>query len=184
MHIIVTSHPNVQGLAVPGDIVVVGQDVVRLAQSPAEVAGLMAHELAHVRLQHSEQMLTASLPLTLLPRGMSDVLTSGLATSYSREMERKADAFAVKMMVEAGSDPRQFAVLLKRIEQDSRQKRGHRNTNFPSWLSTHALTEDRVDLIARVHQSAAPLVAMTDQDWVAIQSGCIGSNSQTIRSRF
>ncbi|MBC7492706.1 MAG: M48 family metalloprotease [Novosphingobium sp.] len=181
VRIVFTSHPNVNGLAVPGGIVVVGQDVLRLAKSPAEVAGLMAHELAHVRLQHTEQMLAASLPLALLPRGMFSVLSTGLATSYSRGMEREADTVAMKTMSQAGVDPRQLAVLLKHIEEDKRIRRGRRDANVPSWLSTHPLTADRVEAIAHAHQATASHVIMSDQDWTAIQGGCIGSNLQPIR---
>ena len=183
VRIVFTSHPNVNGLAVPGGIVVVGQDVLRLAKSPEEVAGLMAHELAHVRLQHTEQMLAASLPLTLLSQGMFSVLTTGLATSYSRGMEREADAVAMKTMSQAGVDPRQLAVMLKRIEEGKRTRRGRRNANVPSWLLTHPLTADRLEAIAHAHRTKASHVIMSDQDWAAIQGGCIGSNLQPIRQR-
>lgn len=183
VRIVFTSHPNVQGLAVPGGIVVIGQDVLRLAQSPAEVAGLMAHELAHVRLRHTEQMLTASLPLTLLPKSVFGVFASGVTASYSREREREADVVAVQTIARAGFDPRQFAVLLERIEQDMRVKRGRRNANVPSWLSTHPLTADRIAAIAKASPSAVSRAAMDDQDWAAIQAGCIGSTRQRARSR-
>lgn len=182
VRIVFTSHPYVNGLAVPGGIVMVGQDVLRLAKSQAEVAGLLAHELAHVRLQHTEQMVAANFPLALLPRGGFNVLSSGLALSYSREMEREADAVAIKTMSNAGIDPYQLAVLLKRIEEDRRLKGGDRNANVPTWLSTHPLTADRVDAISRAHQTAAPRVIMSDQDWVVIQRGCNGPNFRPTRS--
>jgi len=181
VRIVFNSHPDVNGLAAPGGIIMVGQDTLRLAQSPAEVAGLVAHELAHVRLQHPEQMLAARLPLSHLPL-MFDLLTSALDTSYSRGMEREADTVAVEMMSKAGIDPRQFAVLLNRLERDMRLKQRRRNTDVPSWLSTHPLTADRVDAIAHAHPPTVSLVAMSDQDWVAMQRGCTGPNPHTIES--
>lgn len=178
VRIVFTSHPYVNALALPGGIVLVGQDFLRLAKDPAEVAGLMAHELAHIRLQHTEQKLTANFALALLPQGVFNVLSSGLTASYSRGMEREADAVAIKTMSKAGVEPRQLAMLLKRIEENKRLNSGGRNADVPTWLSTHPLTADRVDAISRAHQTAARQMIVSDQDWVAILGGCSGSNFQ------
>jgi predicted Zn-dependent protease len=97
-------------------------------------------------------------------------------------MEREADTVAIKTMSKAGIDPRQLAVLLKRIEENRRLKGGDRNANVPTWLSTHPLTADRVDAISRARQPAAPEVIMSDQDWVAIQRGCNGPNFRPTHS--
>lgn len=184
VRIVFTSHPYVNGLAVPGGIVLIGQDVLRLAQSPEEVAGLMAHELAHVRLRHTEQMFLTTLPQALLPP-MLGTLNAGLTMSYSRTKEREADALAVRTLVRAGIDPRQFAILLTRLDRERQQKQRRRGGDVPSWLSTHPSTPERIVTIDQTSPAAYRQPAMTREDWAAIHNGCNRSiqANLSVRSR-
>lgn len=169
-----TSHPHVQGLAVPGNHIVVGQNVLRLAQSPEEAAGLIAHEMAHVQLRHPEQLLVLRSALVALPANLSRVLNVGWGNAYSREKELEADSLAIQIMTRAGVDARFLGSLLVRINDQRREGRRYTGTDAPSWLSTHPALPERMANIAKAHPPASRRSIMSSEDWVAIQRGCIG----------
>jgi uncharacterized membrane protein YhaH (DUF805 family) len=170
--ILFTSHPYVQGLAAPGNHIVVGQDVLRLAQTPEEVAGLIAHELAHVRLQHPEQLMVVRFALTALPANLARVLNTGWGNAYSRDKELTADSLAIKTLARAGVYPRYLGVLLVRINDEQREKRRFSGNDAPSWLSTHPALPERLENIAKAPPPTLSRSIMSGDDWAAIQSGC------------
>ncbi|MBC7505259.1 MAG: DUF805 domain-containing protein [Sandarakinorhabdus sp.] len=172
--ILFTSHPNVQGLAVPGNHIVIGQDVLRLAQSPEEIAGLVAHELAHVRLQHPEQLMVMRFALAALPANLARVLDTGWGNSYSREKELQADNLAIQIMNRAGVDPHHLGLLLVRISDERRERRRSNRLDAPSWLSTHPALSERLTNIAKAPPPTSRRTPMSGDDWNAIQRGCVG----------
>lgn len=127
-------------LAFPGGPVVITDALVALAQSDAALAGVMAHELAHVRERHGlRQAMRAGsvLLLVALVFGDSgtliDELAAGfgllIANSYSRAFEREADAIAATMLRELGIPIEDLAQLIERLDAGS--------GSAASWFSTH-----------------------------------------------
>ncbi len=140
-------------LALPGGWIVVTDDLVELAREPETVAGVLAHEIAHVEERHGLRRLARVAGLsavTMLMTGdVSDmvhevaVLGAGvLDLSYSRAFEREADARAVALLQRSGRDPESLALLLERLTADA-QRRGEP----PAWLSSHPPTAERARAI-------------------------------------
>lgn len=146
----VVRDPRLNAFALPGGKVFVNAGAILESESEAELAGLLAHELSHAVLSHGFQLMTSG---NLTANVLQWVPYGGLATdlavmSYSRNMERQADALGTRMLASAGyaSDGlRNLMVTLDREEP---------NTPVFSWLSSHPETEERIrDLEALIDRS-------------------------------
>ncbi|MBC8037871.1 MAG: M48 family metallopeptidase, partial [Rhizobiales bacterium] len=116
--------PIMNAFAMPGGRIVITGELLRKAQAPEDVAGVLAHELGHVVNRHSEAQLIRATGLQLLigiATGGGDTVSSlaGVATilRYSRQAEAEADGFALKALENAAIDPlglkRFFELVLK-----------------------------------------------------------------------
>ena len=113
--------------ALPNGVIVITDDLIKLAQEDAEIEAIMMHEIGHVVHRHTLRFAIRQFGLTLLAMTLTgDVSSSssfvvalpGLLVSqgYSREMEREADDYAFEMMLEAGIDTEHFAAMMERLD--------------------------------------------------------------------
>lgn len=113
--------------ALPGGIMVVTDELIKLAKSDDEIVAVLAHELGHVRQRHAfRQSLQGVLAGLILASITGDVSTvaSGLPAvlmqmQYSREHELEADNFALNALQSACLPPRAFADILLRLQTQS-----------------------------------------------------------------
>jgi Zn-dependent protease with chaperone function/Tfp pilus assembly protein PilF len=142
--------PN--AFALPAGIIVMLDDLVKLAKRDEEVLGVLAHELGHVHNRHTMRMLLESSATALVIAGLTGDIASTtslaaaapallLQTKYSRDNEREADAYAVELMKKASMDPGSLARILARLDGGAGKKR--RGPGLPTFLSTHPATEER-----------------------------------------
>lgn len=140
-------------LALPGGQVIVTDEMVTLAESPAMLAGVLAHEIGHVEHRHGIRRLGRAAGLSAVVMLMTGDVTSMthdigvvgaglLDRSYSRGFEREADARGIALMRHAGKDPESLAVLLERLEAPAKG-----DDDWASWLSTHPSTAERVRVL-------------------------------------
>lgn len=138
--------PN--AFALPGDIIVVTDQLVTLSRHDDEVAGVLAHELGHLRLNHSMRgMLESSAAALIVAAITGDIASTStlaataptllLQSKFSRDNESEADRFALDLMRRAGMDSAYLAEILERI-------RGSRKGSVPAFLASHPATEERV----------------------------------------
>lgn len=172
--------PIVNAFALPGSQVVIFNQLIEKARSPNEVAGVLAHELAHAELRHPTEVaikLTASSYLIGLVFG--DVLGTGavalaaqtlLGNAYTREAEAAADARAVELMQAAGYDARPLADFFDRLQSEGRPSGPARGTP-PGWLSTHPPSNERARRIRETATGGRP--ALTEAGWVDLRDGCL-----------
>jgi len=141
------------------------------AQSPDEVAGVLAHEFTHLRLRHpTAAMIRATgvgLAVTLVTGETSGVLASGaamaLAGAYSREDEAAADAGGVALMNAAGLDAHGLSAFLRRLAAHP--------SRVPAWLSTHPDSAARADAVDRLARPDGHPVLAPEQ-WTALKGIC------------
>jgi len=144
--------PN--AFALPGNIIVVSDEFVRLAGSEDEIAAVMAHELGHLEARHGMQsVLRGSLALLVVTSLTGDLATLTSFTTalpfvllqkgYSREFEREADRHALQLMTTRGIPSGSFVTILRKLES-TRPKQGADLT----YLSTHPSTDERAALFA------------------------------------
>jgi len=135
--------------ALPSGIIVMTDELVKLARNDQEVVAVLAHELGHVRHRHTMRRLLESSPNALVIAGVTGDIASTtslaaaaptllLQTKNSRDHEREADVYAIEIMRKSGIEPRHFAAILKRLEGETPGRGG-----VPTFLSSHPPTEER-----------------------------------------
>lgn len=153
---------DINAFALPGGPLYVNRGTIQAAGSEGELAGVMAHEIAHIALRHGTAQATEAqsakfqLPAiggailgAIIGGSVGSIIAQGtqfgLSTyflKYSRDYERQADILGAQIMANAGYNPRDLANMFQRIE---RQGGG----GGPEWLSSHPNPGDRYDRINR-----------------------------------
>ncbi len=145
--------PVPNAFALPGGHVVVTTSLMELADRPEEIAGVIAHELAHVTKKHGLRKIISSAGPYLLCRmfmqgggGLLGVLAGGsqvlVFQSFSQEYETEADDVGWQYMVAAHIDPRGLPDMLRKLEaEERRMKLLHL---VPQAFSSHPATEKRL----------------------------------------
>jgi Zn-dependent protease with chaperone function len=166
--------PN--AFALPGGKVYVLKALIDKAESPDELAGILAHELGH--LKHHDNMRGliynggTSFLIGLLfgdVTGSSAVIfasRSVVEASYSREAETNADTFAIDIMHALGRSPKPAAELMFRITG----KEG--GSGFANILASHPLTEDRLARMTKEDRPASGPPLLTNTEWQALKEIC------------
>jgi Zn-dependent protease with chaperone function len=138
-------------LALPSGIVIMTDELVRLASSDAEVLAVLAHEIGHIRHRHSLRGVLQSSTVALGIATMTGDLGSLTALSatlptllvelkYSRAFELEADDYAVDLMNAAKIEPRTLGTILKRLTKGRADDR-------TGYFSTHPAPSERVERI-------------------------------------
>ena len=161
IHILPTKQIN--ALALPGGNIIIFEGLLRVADSPEELAGVLAHEAQHIFLKHSTRGILrnfASKMLLALVMGDANVVLDGMlnmteqlnSLGLNRKMEFEADAKGMDLMLDAKINPQGmltiFKKLLKEELKEQKIKTGNsssENSNkLFSYLSTHPLAENRL----------------------------------------
>ncbi len=154
----VLDSPMVNAFALPGGYVYVTRGLLALANSEAELAGVIGHEIGHITARHSAERFSQGMLASLGTAAISIALDSpdvskmaGLGSdlylkSYSRGQEHEADTLGIRYLHRATYDPHGMASFLKNLDQNSQlegQIEGASGDGF-SYFSTHPRTADRV----------------------------------------
>ena len=149
---------DINAFALPGGPMFVNRGMIEAADGEGEVAGVMAHELAHVLLRHGTAnatkaqgfqlgALAGAIAGAVIGGGWGEAIARGsqfgLGTwlmKYSREYEKQADLLGAQIMARAGYDPRELARMFETI-----QKQG--GGSPPQWLSSHPNPGNRTQYI-------------------------------------
>lgn len=158
-HIVDTPEPN--AFALPGGYIFVSRGLLTLVNSEDQLAGVIGHEIGHVKKNHSAKRIGVASPFAIAtglagfatgivsPRlanavvGTSSAITDGLFVSpFSRQQEREADSVGLKLAAESGWDPGALSEFLHILDQDTTLEAGEeRNFHF---RDSHPLTPERV----------------------------------------
>ncbi len=166
----------VNAFALPGGYITVFTGLLTEASSPIEVAGVIAHEMAHVTQRHGLRRMAHSVGLWAsftLFLGNTEVLTTiarelftlASVNGYSQEQETAADLEGVRMLMAARIDPSGLAHFFAHLAQV--------HGDVPdslTWFSTHPQHEDRIAAIEEYAASQPPIGEWTalDVDWDAM----------------
>lgn len=166
----------VNAFATPGGRIVVLRGLLRTAQSPEELAGVLAHEIAHAAQRHPTQGLLRTLGAALLVGALTGDASALDATatrfaqslvlfSYSRQDELEADREAVAMLNRADIRGQGLADFLRRVSAGEA-----RSGAPPALLSTHPVTAERIALIEAEARGQGP--ALNAAQWRSVQRMC------------
>lgn len=153
---------EINAFAGPGGYIGVNSQLILETKNESELAAVMAHEMAHVRLhhlyrliEHEKQMqipmlasMLASIALGIInPTLGSGALMASMTgfaqdnINYIRSNEKEADRIGIDMLIKSGLDPRSMASFFKKMQETSRY---YYTANIPAILRTHPLDEDRI----------------------------------------
>ena len=158
---------EVNAFALPGGYFFVNSGLILAADNEAELAGVMAHEIAHVAAHHQAREMTrmhyadlGMVPLVMLTGysavGYGIYEASAFAVpltflEFQRDFEEQADWLGVEYMYDAGYDPQQLIAFFEKIEELQKTKPGLIAKTF----STHPQTPARVE---RTQQEIATIL--------------------------
>ncbi|MEP7353835.1 MAG: M48 family metallopeptidase [Acidobacteriota bacterium] len=152
----VVEDESVNAFALPGGFFFVNTGLILKADTEAELAGVMAHEIAHVAARHGtkqasagEMMQLATIPLIFLGGGWANygirqavqlAIPVGFL-QFSRRYESEADNLGLQYMYKTGYDPVAFVDFFEKIQAMEKKKAG----SISKYFSTHPMTESRIE---------------------------------------
>jgi beta-barrel assembly-enhancing protease len=145
---------DINAFALPGGFFYVNSGLILAADEEAELAGVMAHEIAHVAACHAARentrgnlMNMASIPLIFVGGaiGYAGYEAAGLALPmtflhFSRGFEAEADYLGLQYMYKSGYDPQAFISFFEKVQAQEKKKPG----TLAKAFSTHPQTPDRI----------------------------------------
>ena len=194
-HIKVIDNDEVNAFALPGGYLFINTGIIRLAQDEAELAGVMAHEIAHVTARHGTRQATrgqvanlASIPLIFLGgwTGYGIRQAAGLAVpvtflKFSRNFEREADFLGVQYLYKAGYDPLGMVQFFERIQA---QKKKKEKGGIAAAFRSHPLTKDRIKRVQKTIDellAEKPEYAMTSSEFVQVRDKVLALGNRASR---
>ena len=167
----------VNAMALPGGFFYVNSGLILAADEEAEMAGVMAHEIAHVAACHYGREMTrgnllqlASLPAIFMGGALGYGIYQGLRLAipltflhFSRSFEVEADYLGIEYMYRAGYDPSAFVSFFEKIQAMEKKKPGTLSKAF----DTHPQTPDRIeksqDEIRKILPTKAQYIVTTSE---------------------
>jgi beta-barrel assembly-enhancing protease len=156
LHVLVKDEVN--AMALPDGHLVVYTGLLLKTDNQAQLAGVLAHELAHIEERHVMKKLAKELGVAALTsmaglsgsaeaaREIAEVIAS---RAYDRSLESDADAKAVEYLLAAHIDPNELADFFMEMAEQG-------NLNIPDWLNTHPSTEGRSERIRELTAGKVP----------------------------
>lgn len=146
---------EVNAMALPGGFFYIDSGLIQATDTEAELAGIMAHEIAHVAACHAARGRTrgqlfglATLSLTMVGGPVAFAAYEGLTASrpfallkFSRKFESEADFLGVQYMYRAGYDPQALPAFFERVRAMQKRSEG----TIARAFSTHPQTADRIE---------------------------------------
>jgi len=152
----VIDEPSINAFALPGGFLYVNTGLLMAAEEEDQVAGVMAHEMAHVACRHWASQMTkqtfaqfAMIPLIFVPMtypvymGVMEAYMNGVPLAFlkfSRGAEAEADYLGIQYMYKAGYDPNSYVAFFGKVMEEERRVPG----SVPQVFMDHPPTGDRI----------------------------------------
>jgi predicted Zn-dependent protease len=154
-HIKVVDTDEVNAFAFPGGYFYVNKGLILAADSEAELAGVMAHEISHVTARHATERMSkaqylqlASIPALFIggywtQMAIQQALGLGLnleLLGITRDSEKEADQLGIQYLWNSGYDPNAFVSFFEKLQEQEKSKPG----KLAGFFRTHPYTENRI----------------------------------------
>lgn len=181
VRVLVVQASMVNAFALPGGTVLVTSGLIAEAEGPDELAGVLAHEIAHIERRHVMVSVWRSLGLGLVldavlgggtGAGQQAVLLAGNLTEqrFSREAESEADQRAFEFLAAEGISTRGMAAFFGRLSDESAPREVRAAAE---WLQTHPDSAKRAR--AALDASRPGVASLTPEQWASVKRSCLGT---------
>jgi Zn-dependent protease with chaperone function len=174
LHVEVVRRDEPNAMALPGGHIYVDDGLIARAETPDELAGVLAHEIGHVARRDGTRTVLQTAGLSFLFGMMLGDFVGGgavviaaktvLKSSYSRRVEAAADAYSVALMQRAGGDPHALGVILAHIVSDK--------AHGMKLLQDHPETKNRIAAIEAVAVTGPTTPLLDAAEWNALKQIC------------
>jgi predicted Zn-dependent protease len=168
---------EVNAFALPGGFFFVNSGLILRAETEAELAGVMAHEIAHIAARHGTRQATrgqianlATIPLIFMGgwtgygiRQGASVLVPVTFLKFSRGFEEEADMLGLQYLYKAGYDPTAFIDFFEKLQADEKRKPGTMAKIFSSHPPTDSRIQDAQKNIEEMLPSKPEYVVTTSE---------------------
>lgn len=142
---------EINAFALPDHRLVLYSGLLAEVENQEALAGVIAHEIAHIELNHVMEKLTKELGLSFLISMTTGNMGSEIiaeaakllsSTAFDRKMEKEADLKAVDYLITSGIDPAHFSDFLESLATNE-----SRASRYLTWINTHPHAKDRAAYI-------------------------------------
>ena len=185
---------EINALSLPGGFFFVNSGLVLNSDNEAQLAGAMAHEIAHVAARHGTRNATrgqianiATLPTIFwggwIGYGVRQAI--GVAVplgfiQFSKGFEREADSLGLQYLYKTGYDPNEFVTLFEKLESLQKKRPG----TISKFFSTHPMPQDRIAAAQKEIQSVLPPTnqyVVNTSEFLAVKARLEGMYSRRVR---
>jgi predicted Zn-dependent protease len=143
---------QINAFTIPGGNIYMFSELIKMAETPEEVAAVLAHEIGHAENRHVVTKLIQELSITAIvgvlsggdPSILTQVLKDIIGNSFSRKQEEESDKFALELLEKAGISPKSLALFFERLNE--------KNLDYDENLEilmTHPHNDKRIEQVRR-----------------------------------
>jgi predicted Zn-dependent protease len=180
----VLNSPVPNAMATPGGYLYITRGLLSMINNEAELASVLGHEAGHVAARHSDKRNSRATigALGTLAAGLlggsqvaelANLGANAWVSGFSRSQENEADTLGMRYAIAAGYDPRAAASMLAALDRvaavEGKEAIERRGVN--SIFSTHPVTEERVQRVARAAQASGRTGALNREAYLAAIDG-------------
>jgi len=182
-HFTIIDSPDINAFALPGGYLYINRGLMGYLNNEAQLAAVLAHEIAHVTARHAVRQKSAQTGASVL--SVLSVLTTGstvvgdvtalwstaAVVGYGREMELEADSFGAQYLFNAGYDPQAMVEVIGVLKDQERFSRyrareeGKKPQSYHGVFSTHPRNDQRLQgVIAKAGTLPEDAKGLTNED--------------------
>jgi beta-barrel assembly-enhancing protease len=143
---------QINAFTIPGGNIYVFSELLKIAETPEEVAAVLAHEIGHAEKRHVVTKLLKELSITAIigvlsggdPSILTNLLKEIIGNSFDRKQEEEADKFALELLEKANIPPKSLARFFKRLNE--------KNLDYDEnleLLMTHPHNDKRIEAVRK-----------------------------------
>ncbi len=163
---------DINAFTIPGGNIYVFSGLIKLAETPEEVAAVIAHEIGHAEKRHVVSKLMKERSITAIvsilsggdPSVLTQVLKDIIGNSFDREQETEADKFALQLLEKAGISPKSLGRFFERLNEKDLDY----NKNLEI-LMTHPHNDKRIEQARRYRTKNGFKPIPFDLNWKKVQ---------------